>query len=64
MKVGSKWQLFVPPWLGYREHRFRHVPPNSVLIYEIELLSIEPPSALTPKVEDNSAEENESGTGK
>ncbi len=41
MKVGSKWQVFVPPWLGYGEKRFRLVPPNSVLIYEMELLSIE-----------------------
>ncbi len=40
MKEGSKWQIFVPPWLGYGERRFRRVPPNSILIYEIELLSI------------------------
>jgi FKBP-type peptidyl-prolyl cis-trans isomerase FklB len=41
MKVGSKWHLFVPPSLGYGARRFRRVPPNSVLIYEIELMSIE-----------------------
>ncbi len=40
MKEGSKWQLFIPPWLGYGEQKFRGVPPNSVLVYEIELLSV------------------------
>jgi len=40
MKTGSKWQIFVPPWLGFGEKRFRGVPPNSVLIYEVELLSV------------------------
>ncbi len=40
MRVGSKWQVFVPPWLGYGERRFRRVPPNSTLIFEMELLSI------------------------
>ena len=42
MKVGDKWQLFVPPDLAYGE---RGAPPaigpNSVLIFEIELLGIE-----------------------
>lgn len=41
MKVGSEWQLFVPPSLGYGEDAFQRIPPNSVLIYDIELLSIE-----------------------
>ncbi len=40
MKEGSKWQVFVPPWLGYGEKKFRRIPPNSVLVYEIELLSV------------------------
>ena len=48
MKAGSKWQIFVPPWLGYGEKRFRSVPPNSVLVYEVELLSVgELPSHAT-----------------
>jgi len=41
MEVGSKWQLFVPPSLGYGEDAFQRIPPNSVLIFDIELLSIE-----------------------
>jgi FKBP-type peptidyl-prolyl cis-trans isomerase FklB len=40
MKVGSKWQIFVPPALAYGDRQFGHIPPNSTLIFEIELLSI------------------------
>jgi FKBP-type peptidyl-prolyl cis-trans isomerase FklB len=43
MKVGSKWQLFVPPDLAYgRGGLGQTIPPNSVLVFDIELLSIEP----------------------
>lgn len=41
MKTGSKWQLFVPAELGYGERQFDKIPPNSALIYELELVSIE-----------------------
>ena len=42
MKVGSKWKIFVPPDLAYgRSGRGEVIPPNKVLIFEIELLSIE-----------------------
>ena len=44
MKVGSKWQLFVPSELAYGERGRPGIPPNSVLIFEIELLSTEHPS--------------------
>jgi FKBP-type peptidyl-prolyl cis-trans isomerase FklB len=41
MPMGAKWKLFVPPHLGYGEHGAgRIVKPNSVLIFEIELISI------------------------
>lgn len=40
MRPGAKWQLFVPPALGFGESQAGPVPPNSVLIYEIELLSV------------------------
>jgi len=40
MKPGSKWQLFVPPHLGFGDRQIGRIPPNSVLIYELELLSI------------------------
>ena len=41
MKEGSKWQLFIPPDLGYGERGTGPVPPNSALIFEVELLSIQ-----------------------
>jgi FKBP-type peptidyl-prolyl cis-trans isomerase FklB len=41
MPVGSKWQLFVPPDLAYGEAGAGGViPPNSTLIFEVELMSI------------------------
>jgi len=42
MKVGSKWQLFVPPHLAYgRGGLGSRIPPNKVLVFELELISIE-----------------------
>jgi FKBP-type peptidyl-prolyl cis-trans isomerase FklB len=42
MKVGSKWQIFVPPGLAYGQGgQGSQIPPNSVLIFEIDLISIE-----------------------
>lgn len=41
MKVGSKWQLFIPPDLAYGERGAgRDIGPNVTLIFDIELLSI------------------------
>jgi hypothetical protein len=41
MPVGSKWQLFIPSGLAYGEQGNRGIPPNSTLIFEVELLSIQ-----------------------
>ena len=42
MKAGSKLQLFVPPALAYgRSGLEPKIPPNKVLVFEIELLSVE-----------------------
>jgi len=41
MKVGSKWQLFVPSKLAYGEQGAGgKIGPNATLIFEVELLSI------------------------
>lgn len=42
MKAGSKWQIYVPPHLAYgRGGLGQKIPPNTVLVFELELLSIE-----------------------
>lgn len=48
MKPGAKWQLFVPPELGYGANPPPMVPPGSVLVYELELLKVEVPAPLDP----------------
>jgi FKBP-type peptidyl-prolyl cis-trans isomerase FklB len=45
MKVGDKWQLFIPTKLAYGEDGSGPIGPNSALIFEIELLGIEKPGA-------------------
>jgi FKBP-type peptidyl-prolyl cis-trans isomerase FklB len=41
MPVGSKWEVFVPPSLGYGERGAgADIGPNATLIFEIELVAI------------------------
>jgi FKBP-type peptidyl-prolyl cis-trans isomerase len=40
MKVGDIWEIVCPPNLAYGEQETGIVPPNSVVIFEIELLDI------------------------
>jgi len=48
--VGSKWQLFVPPDLAYgvRGGAGGGIGPNATLVFEVELLSIQPKAELQP----------------
>jgi FKBP-type peptidyl-prolyl cis-trans isomerase FklB len=50
MKPGAKWQLFVPPELGYGNNTPPMVPPGSLLIYELELLKVEGGAPLDPSM--------------
>ena len=59
MKPGARWELFVPPSLGYGASPRPGIPPGSLLVFDVHLLSIKaaaaahaepaaPPAAPTP----------------
>ena len=48
MKTGAKWQLFVPPELAYGVNPPPNVPPGALLIYELELVRVEPLQPMNP----------------
>jgi FKBP-type peptidyl-prolyl cis-trans isomerase FklB len=51
MPVGSKWELYIPPQLGYGDKASALFGPNASLIFEVELVSIQvkPQSASAAK---------------
>ncbi len=40
MKVGSKYKLFIPAELAYKDFPKPGIPPNSVLLFDVELLEV------------------------
>jgi hypothetical protein len=50
MKAGSKWDFVVPTELAYGQRGVPSggIPPNAILIYELELLDVKPPAAPPP----------------
>jgi FKBP-type peptidyl-prolyl cis-trans isomerase FklB len=41
MPTGSKWKLFIPSELAYGSQAMQSIAPNSVLIFDVELISID-----------------------
>jgi len=41
MRPGAKWQLFIPPELAYGPTPRPKIPPNSLLIFDVTVLSAE-----------------------
>ena len=48
MKPGAKWQLFVPPELGYGATSPPGIPPAAPLVFELELLQVQPAPPMDP----------------
>ncbi len=48
MPVGSKWELYIPGSLGYGDQPRQNIPPGSMLIFEVELVSAEAPKVQAP----------------
>lgn len=49
MNEGSKVKLFIPSKLGYGSVQMRDIPPNSVLVFEIELSKVLKPGEMKEK---------------
>ncbi len=43
MKPGAKWQLFIPPELAYDTNSRPPIPPGSLLLFDVELISVGEP---------------------
>jgi len=48
MKPGAKYQLWIPPKLAYDLDSPPTIPPGSLLVFDVELVSIAPPTAAAP----------------
>jgi FKBP-type peptidyl-prolyl cis-trans isomerase len=48
MKPGAKLQLWIPPKLAYDLDSPPTIPPGSLLVFDVELVSILPPAAAAP----------------
>ena len=45
MPAGSRWKIYVPAELAYGARGMGAIPPNSTLVFEVELVSIQPAPA-------------------
>lgn len=49
MNPGSKYRLYIPSKLGYGTVQMRDIPPNSTLVFDIELVKTMKPGDMKPK---------------
>jgi FKBP-type peptidyl-prolyl cis-trans isomerase len=60
MPVGSKWQLFIPSGLAYGDRGAgAEIGPDSTLIFEVELISIQPPAKEEPAKDEKKEEKKD-----
>jgi FKBP-type peptidyl-prolyl cis-trans isomerase len=48
MPVGSKWQIFIPSSLAYGQRGPGPIGPNSTLVFDVELVAIQPKTPPAP----------------
>jgi FKBP-type peptidyl-prolyl cis-trans isomerase len=41
MRVGGKRQLVIPPSLGYGNQPQGSIPPNAILVFEVEVVGVQ-----------------------
>jgi FKBP-type peptidyl-prolyl cis-trans isomerase len=59
MKVGSKYQLFIPANLAYADHPpGAQIPPGAALIFEVELMDVKSPANTSPPATSQSPPSN------
>ncbi len=63
MPAGSKWQLFIPPELAYGVRGTRKIPPNTTLVFEVELISIKGTSDVSARQPKETDSTNRNITG-
>jgi FKBP-type peptidyl-prolyl cis-trans isomerase FklB len=49
MREGAKWELFIPPEMAYGKRGRKPIPPNSALLFEVELISVKQQPATADK---------------
>ena len=48
MRPGAQWRVFVPPDLAYGDSGPAQIPPGSLLVFDLELVKIEPAATMPP----------------